>query len=390
MTKKRLAIIASRFPYPLNKGDKLRLFHQLKFLADHFEIYLFAINEENLNLSEQEVVRNLCTEVELFNLNSFQKAVGIGNSLFKGEPIQVGYFYSRSIATKIKERLKQKKIDITYCQLSRTAKYGNLFEGPVVFDYQDCFSKNYERAYNNSTGLKKWFYKREWKSMQFYEKKINEDFEIKTIISAFDQTSLPFPADKIQVIPNGVDATYYKPRHVEKEYDVLFSGNLNYQPNVDAALNIIENIYPILKRKKENIKIGIAGNTSNSQILKANNDNIIVSPQVSDMRAMYAKTRIYIAPLFTGAGLQNKLLEAMSMGIPCIATHITNLSLKATDNVSIIEVKNNEELAEAITDLLEESEKQKRVGLQGQKFVHQSYSWDTANEKLYRLLKTLI
>ena len=388
--KKRLAVIASRFPYPLNKGDKLRLFHQMKYLSQYFDLYLYAINEERIDQTEQTVVRELCHEIKLFNLNIFQKTYGIGRSLLKREPLQVGYFYSKQIENNIKKDLELKKIDLVYCQLSRTAAYGLTFNGPVVFDYQDCFSKNYERAYKNSTGIKKIFYKREWQSMRRYEIKINHDFIAKTIISDFDKESLPFSSDKIHVIPNGVDTAFYKEQNTQKEFDILFSGNLNYQPNVDAAINIIENLYPILKEVHPSIKIGIAGNTSNKKILSAGNENLIVVTEVKDMRDMYAKTNIYIAPLFTGAGLQNKLLEAMSMGIPCIATRISNLSLRAAPSEEVIEVNNVKELSEGILNLLNNTGKRKELGQNGQQFVQNNYSWDTANQKLKNILEALL
>lgn len=387
MTKKKLAVIASRFPYPLNKGDKLRLFHQIKYLSNYFEIYLYAINEENLSKAEQTTVRTFCHNVTTYDLNFLQKSLGIFRSFTKKEPIQVGYFYSKQIADAINDDLVANNIDAVYCQLSRTAPYGMLFKGPVIFDYQDCFSKNYERAFNNSIGFKKIFYKREWKYMKWYENKINKSFAAKTIISDFDKQCLPFDAKNIKVIPNGVDPEYYKPKDIEKEFDLLFTGNMNYQPNIDAGLIIIEQIYPILKSKLPEIKIGIAGNTQNAQILNAANKNIIIIPKVLDMRDMYARTKVYIAPMFTGAGLQNKLLEAMSMRIPCVASELTNLSLKATPEEDIIVASSINDLANASLQLLESPSRQKEIGKKGQDFIHKNYSWDTANSNLLQLIK---
>jgi glycosyltransferase involved in cell wall biosynthesis len=388
--KKKIAVIASRFPYPLNKGDKLRLFHQIKYLSHYFEIHLYAINEENISLAEQKVVREFCTSVTNYKLNIFQKTIGVGRSILKNEPIQVGYFYSSAIEKKIKISLKKNFIDLVYCQLSRTAAYGLTFDGPVVFDYQDCFSKNYERAHSYASGLKKWFYKREWKSMQRFEEKIHHNFVAKTIISKFDKNSLPFDAESIKVVPNGVDPKFYAPRLVEKKWDVLFSGNLNYQPNADAALLIIKKIYPLLKEKNKNIQIGIAGNTSNQKIIQAANENIHIITHVKDMRNEYAKTKIYIAPLFTGAGLQNKLLEAMSMGIPCLATPITNLSLQAAPDKEILIADSIEDFSQWILTLLSQKAILEKIAKKGQKFVHQNYSWESANEKLRQLLESYL
>ncbi len=388
--KKKLAIIASRFPYPLNKGDKLRLFHQIKYLAQYFEIHLHAINEENIKPDEQKTVMDLCHSTTLYNLNVLQKVVGLSKSLYNGEPLQVGYFYSKKIVREIQKNLKRQKIDAVYCQLSRTAVYGLTFKGPVIIDFQDCFSKNYERAFQHASGIKKWFYKREWKAMLSFETKMNDDFIGKTIISEFDKKSLPFDAKNITVVPNGVDPEYYKHQNVAKEFDILFSGNLNYQPNVDAAIDIIEKLAPVLIKEIPDIKIGIAGKSTNKKILQAGNKNIQIVTEVADMRAMYAKTKIFIAPLFTGAGLQNKLLEAMSMGIPCIASQVTNLSLKATVNEEILVASNIEEFCEATLALLFNTKKQDELALKGQTYIHNKYSWELANEKLKNLLENYL
>lgn len=386
MPKKKLAIICSRFPYPLNKGDKLRLFHQIKFLSQHFEIYLHAINEEKIKAEEQQMVQQYCKKIYLYKMDWIQRSIGLLRSFIKNEPLQIGYFYSSLIANNIEKRLKKDGVNITYCQLSRTASYGLLFKGPVIFDYQDCFSKNYERAYEQSTGIRKLFYYREWKTMLRYETEINNNFVAKTIISENDKNLLPFASEKIVVVTNGVDTLYYHPRSDLKEFDILFSGNLNYQPNIEAALLIIKELQPLLIKAQPRIKIGIAGNTKNKEILAAANENIIIKNQVADMRDIYAKTHVFIAPLFTGAGLQNKLLEAMSMGIPCVASSVCNAALKAPSDVAILAASEIPEFCRATLKLLQQPGLAKNIGEAGQEFVAKQYSWDKANEKLLQLM----
>ncbi len=388
--KKQLAIISSRFPYPLNKGDKLRLFHQIKHLAQHFEIHLHAINEENISLEEQASVRALCAEVHLYKLNPIEQAWGIIRSIIKSEPIQVGYFYSSSIRKKIAAQLKNSQIEAVYCQLSRTAYYALDFKGASIIDYQDCFSKNYERAAAQHTGLKKIFYKREHNKMQSFEQLINRSFDAKTIISAFDREQLPFTSDSVHIIPNGVDKDFYKEQAVTKEYDILFSGNLNYQPNEQAALYIINELAPALINEQADIKICIAGNTSNNSILQAASKNIIIENKVADMRDMYARTKLFIAPLFSGAGLQNKLLEAMSMCIPCISTSVTNHSLKAQVNEEIIIADNTESFKQSIFHLLKNETERYTLASKGQTFVHEKYNWEQPNEQLVQIIKDLL
>lgn len=390
MSKRKIAIICSRFPFPLNKGDKLRLFHQIRYLSNHFSIDLHAIDEENVLENNLEELRKYCTEIYLYPLNYLQKSIGVITSIFRNEPIQLGYFYSKKNIKLFQQRIKENNYDGIYAQLARVYPYLKEIELPIVFDYQDCFSKNYLRLYPTKSFFKKLFYQREYEKMKILEEKIYSSLTFTCIISEADKIAMSFEASNIQVISNGVDFSFYAPQQLEKKYDILFSGNLNYEPNELAVLFILQNLLPPLVQKIPDIKIGIAGNTNNTFIQNFSHPNVFVENQVNDMRNAYAKTKIFIAPLFAGAGLQNKLLEAMAMQIPCICTEICNASLKAEEDKEIILANDINTFIEKISFLLLNEKERDALALNGRNFILNNYGWDRQNEKLKSLLELAI
>ena len=171
-----------------------------------------------------------------------------------------------------------------------------------------------------------------------------------------------------------------------KKYDIVFVGNMNYPPNIEAARYICEEIVPIIKRKYKKCKVLIGGTNPNKKIKKMSNKDVKISGWVEDIRTIYASGKIFVAPMFIGTGLQNKLLEAMAMGIPCITTELANNALRANSSQIII-ANNNTEFANACIDILKNNEKANSLRENGLKFIKENYDWNLINHKLTSMFK---
>ena len=386
MSRKKIAIVLSRFPYPLNKGDKLRAYHQIVFLAKQNDIFLYCLSDEKVNENDFNEVKKWCVSVEIFELNKTSIAWNLMNSFLKKLPAQVGYFFNANIQKQIKASILKIKPDVVYGQLARTAFYIKDLPFKRVIDFQDAFSTNYVRIAENATFLKQIFYKRESNLMQSFEQKMLSWFDESTIISDFDKSQIANENENLAVVSNGVDTHYFTATPKEKKYDLLFCGNLSYLPNKNAVIFLCEKIAPLLIEKMPTIKINIVGGNSAADFKKYASNHIHFAGWVEDVRTAYDETKLFVAPLFTGAGLQNKLLEAMSMQVPCVASAVTNASLKATENKHVLIANNEDEFVEKIIQLLKDEHLQHSFKVNARTFVEENYSWDKANQILENIL----
>lgn len=383
--RKKIVIILSRFPYPHHKGDQLRAYHQIVFLSSFHDVYLLAISEDKVDHHSLSHMQTHCREVHVFPVKKWQCYVQAMFAFFKQWPVQVGYYHHPSIVKKIDKMLVNIQPDVVYGQLSRTACYVKLFVGRKVIDFQDAFSTNYARTAATKKGIYRWFYIRESKTMQSFEKDMLLWCNATTMISAFDIAQVGNPPH-MALIANGVDTHHYAPVNQTQTYDIMFSGNLSYLPNAIAVRFIIEEIVPLLEKQDHAIRIQIVGAANQRQFEKLQHPMVSFSGWVDDIRLAYASTKIFIAPLFTGAGLQNKLLEAMSMEIPCIGTNITNASLLATPNEHVLIANTAQEFVDKIMWLLQHPKAAQDIGKAGRSFVQETYSWDEANTLLMDVL----
>ena len=388
----KIFILLPRIPYPLEKGDKLRAFNQIKQLAKHNEIVLCALND-NAKVSEQDAFRALqpyCQSINFIRFNKLQILLGLVRAFFKGLPMQCGYFYNRKAAKKVNALIAKHKPDMLYGQLLRVAEYIRHKDIPKAIDYQDIFSYGMKRRADIASFVTRPIYNMEYRRLARYEAAIFDDFDVRTIISEPDRKLFPHEKrDEILIIPNGVDHEFFKPQEREKKYDLVFTGNMSYPPNVNAVEYLANEILPIVWKTRPETTLYIAGATPDPKVKKAASDKIIVSGWLDDIRDAYAQSRVFIAPMRIGTGLQNKLLEAMSMRLPAITSPLANASLGAQPKEEILIGSNAQDMAQNIITLLTDTEKAEQIAQAGFDFTNRIYDWGKATERLEEAMKSI-
>lgn len=382
-------MVLSRFPYPLEKGDKLRGFHQLKSLSESFEIVLCCMTEDPVSEQAKSAVSAYCREIHTFHLSKTGLLFQAFLALFTKKPFQVAYFFRYRHFRSIRRLLDKTRPDHVFCQLLRMAEYVKDYHFcPKTIDYMDALSKGMERRIDKEPWYKRWFYASEFRRLLHYERSVFDYFEHKVIISEQDARYIHHPKrDTIVVIPNGVDESFFSYPETEKDFDILFSGNFSYPPNIDAACYIVNELLPELKRKGLQPKILLSGASPHQRVRALAGPDVHVSGWVNDIRESYARSRIFVAPMFIGTGLQNKLLEAMAMGLPCITTSLANNALKATNGENILLAEETKEFVEKIVLFLTDSATFGEIGNKGRDFVRLNYTWEHQNCHLTTLLK---
>ncbi len=386
----RILILLSRIPYPLEKGDKLRAFYQVKELSKSNEIILCALNPMK-NIDKQKAFATLqpyCRSVNFVNLPYTARLWNVFLAFFKGLPLQVGYFYNSFAFRKIKKLINDYQPDHIYCQLLRTAEYVKDSSLPKTLDYQDVFSYGVKRRYRNASLWFKPFLKLEYHRLLRYEEKIFELFDNKTIISEPDRKLMPHRnRQKIVIVRNGVDFEFFKPDKTKTIYDIVFTGNMHYPPNVDAARFLVVDIMPKVWRNSPATKLLLAGASPDVSVKALACEKVEVSGWIDDIREAYSSSVIFIAPMRIGTGLQNKLLEAMAMNVPSITTPLANEALNATSGKEILVGESAGELSELILKLLKNPGFQQDIAKNARAFVVKNFSWSEATAPLNALIK---
>lgn len=378
-------MIVSRFPYPLDKGDKLRAYYQLRELSQTYRITLVALTDSKVDETAQEQIGKYCENLEVISLTWFSKLSQMALCIFSKLPFQVGYFYSLKANSKIKLLIKENNFKYIYNQLIRTSEYTkNIHHISKTLDYMDTLSMGIKRRIELQPLYKKWLFKMEAKRLAKYEREIFDYFEHATIISEQDKKLIQHPESKsIVCIPNGIDDSFFNFNPIQKDVELVFTGNMSYPPNIEASKYLSEHILP----KLQNCKLLISG-SSPTQVVKEianSNPNIELTGWVDDIRDSYARGKIFVAPMFIGTGMQNKLLEAMAMGLPCVTTSLANDAIKGVHGEHIFVAETKEEFIQVIQELLENEALRTKIGQNAKEFVQQNFSWKISTEKLMEL-----
>lgn len=383
----KIIMLLPRVPYPLEKGDKLRAFHQLRILSRKHEIFLFCLNDTQLHPDSLHKLKPYCAEIHIHDLTHSGITWNLIRAAFTSQPFQVGYYSSGTAKKKLLKLVERVKPDHLYCQLVRTAPYGKTLKIKKTIDYQDVFSKGLERRIETEPWYYRWVLRLEHNRMLRYENEVFDLFDNKTIISVPDRDLIPHQEKQnIIVIPNGVNFDYFQPQSIDPVYDLLFTGNMAYPPNIDSTEYLVRDILPLIHLSRPETTLLIAGAHPQARVRALQSDKVTIGGWIRDMRDCYSQASVFVAPMRLGTGLQNKLLEAMSMELPCITSQLANNALQACEGKEIVVGMTTEDYAEKILDLLLHPEKARMLGTAGGQYVRSNFDWEVCTGRLEELI----
>lgn len=387
----KVAVVLTRIPFPLMKGDKLRAYYQIKELSKEHEIHLFCLNYKDEEEKAKQELYKYCKTIHIEKLNLFTSLWRVALSLFSNIPFQTAYYNSLRAKKRLCEFVDKNEIDICYFQFVRLAPFAKRIKQRKVLDFQDTLSVNMKRRADKSNLLSRLIFSYEAKKLAKYEAKMFDCFDALTIITDADRELLKTDRrNEVKIIANGVSENYFEyPKRENKPFDLLFSGAMSYAPNIDAAEYLIKEIMPIVWQQKPDVKIAIAGGGAPLSLQKLANERVVMPGWVDDMKEYYSQSNIFIAPMQIGTGLQNKLLEAMAMNMPCITSPLANQALKAKDKTEILIANNAKEYADCVLRLLDNPMLAKEIADAGKDYVSQHYSWKTNCDRLSEIFYEL-
>ena len=326
-----LLFLAHRIPYPPNKGDKIRSFHLLRHLGARHAVHLGAFVDDPADWQYAEALKPYCASVKLVALHPRRARLGSATGLLSGEALTLPYYRSPELRRWAAGLARSGTVRNGLAFSSAMAQFMPRGLDRRILDMVDVDSDKWTQYATTRRWPMSWLYAREGRRLASWEAEVARDFDATLLVSEAEATLLqkrvPEAAHKIDAFENGVDAEYFSP---ERDYDnpyaagaqtIVFTGAMDYWPNVDAVTWFTEAILPRVQAALPDARFAIVGSRPDAAVVAlSRRPGVSVTGRVDDVRPYLAHAACAVAPLRIARGVQNKVLEAMSMARPVVVS----------------------------------------------------------------------
>jgi sugar transferase (PEP-CTERM/EpsH1 system associated) len=386
----RILYLTHRIPFPPNKGEKIRSFNIFKFINEKNEVHLGTLIDDPKDEKYLSHLSDLAKSVSYDFINpKAKKAISALQLLNKGS-ISTFYFYSRKLHRLIDSLMEIMQFDVIFCSSSPMAEYVFKSKIPVhpnknllyVMDLIDVDSQKWFSYAERSFGWKRWIYKREAQYLALYEKRIAEHFDRILLVS--EKEKMKFlkivSTNKATTVCNGVDLKYFSSNFkgkLRKDGPVItFTGAMDYWPNIDGVQWFARKVFPHIRDRIPDSTFYIVGSKPTKEVKQLTlYDGIKVTGYVDDIRHYLAMADVCVAPLRIAQGVQNKVLEALSMGKAVVCTPQAREGLKALTGEEIVVANSENEFALSVIKLIQDKNARDRLARRARRHVEENYSW---------------
>lgn len=383
--KKQCLLITSRFPFPPIGGDKLKNFNMIKILSKYYDLHLVSLIDRTPDAEDQKFCETFCKSYRIFPKPKWRLLLNLPKSFFNGKPLQVNYYWFRDIQDYVDTKIE--RCDIVINTLIRTSEYVlKQNKIPKYLDMVDSIGLNYERSSKNVTSLLwKMIYLYETKKLMHYEKNCVHQYNASFFVND-KETYYWSKFGKTAWIPNGVHEAICNFTNTDAEYSnqIAFFGKMDYQPNVDAVLWFIAHVFPLLN---QNIRFVIVGANPVNSIKNLISDRVSVTGFIEDPYLILNSCFCVTAPMLTGGGIQNKILETMALGKVVITTSLgADPIVGAIPNKHILIENSAKSMAAKINHLFTNPTEYTHIGSNAKDLISGYYTWESYEKKLMELI----
>jgi len=384
----KILFICHRIPYPPDHGAKIRAYHFVRHLSENHSVTVATLAEDEQELGEALPLKQLCEEVIAEVLPERRRWLQAVEALISSTPSSVAYFRSGALQKRIEQSLKSKGFDaiIVFCAFMAQYVVG-WNHGYRILDYGDLDSAKWREYSQYKAFPISWGYAIEAAKLRRYERSVGRYFHRCSVVSQgeleeFANLNISVPCT---VIPNGVDASYFSVngKIEERPPAIVFVGRMDYFPNVDGIIYFTRRVFPIIREKRPDVELRIIGSNPTKAIRElAKMPNIVVTGYVHDVRTYMGDAAVSIAPLRIARGTQNKILEAMAMGIPVVATPQAAKGIVARAGDHLLVEGEPEAFARQVVAVMENLELRRRLTEAGRTQVETAHGWESCMEIL--------
>jgi sugar transferase (PEP-CTERM/EpsH1 system associated) len=393
----RVLLLTHRLPFPPNKGDKIRSFNLLSYLARRHELYVVSLVDDKKDLIH---VPEIAARVRLFVYavigRKLRRILSL-RGLFCRQSVTITYFYSPLLQRRIDSLIDAVSFDCYFCFSSPMAEYlfrsrhvsGKIAGALRVMDLIDVDSYKWRQYANQAPFRQAWVYRLEAVYLSAYERRIAAEFDRLFVVSEQERSLFPGKAGTcgLRVLSNGVDLEFFNPRYVPLRRIgaacLVFTGMMDYWPNIEGIKWFVERILPRIRELVPDSQLYVVGNRPTAEVRKlARCKGVTVTGFVDDVRDYLAGASVCIVPLRIARGIQNKVLEAMAMGKPVVTTRQAFTGVCAVPGEDIVVADGEDEFVQAVVGLLRDSACAERIGAHARACVERHYSWNSSLGRL--------
>ena len=381
-----LLFLTHRLPFPPNKGDKVRSYHLLRHLAQAHRVFLGTFVDDPDDQQHVPAVRALCQEVHAPRLHPKHARIGSLKGLLQAEPLSLSYYRSSSMTHWVTDLLARKKMDATLVFSSAMAQYVNAHLGPLLVDFVDVDSAKWTEYASAHRWPLSWVYRREGDTLLRYERQVAARADFSFFATEKEANMFrklaPESAARIVAISNGVDADYFSAATARQspftadETPLVFTGAMDYWPNIDAVCWFASEMLPQLRRRWPNLRFHIVGRSPAAAVRALACEAVQVSGTVPDVRPYLQHAAVVVAPLRLARGVQNKVLEAMAMARPVVAALPCVEAIDVVPGKHLVSADSASDYVSAVDSLLADPARANAIGDAGRAQVLKTYGWD--------------
>ena len=379
-----LLFLTQRIPYPPIKGEKIRPLQILRHLRESYRVHLGCLVDDPDDQPHEATVAALCTTSYFARLDRKRAKLMCLTGLLTGAPLSVTFYRDRGLASWVRQTMREVDPAVVFVCSSNMAPYvlGRTGGSVTLCDLADVDSEKW-RAYSQSGGrAMRLVHRREWHRVAALEGRIAREMDWSTFVSAEEaalfRTQRPGEADKIRAVPSGVDFGYFDPAIAQDapyptdRLNFVFTGTMDYPPNMDAVRWFATEILPIIRRAAA-ADFHIVGSSPAAEVRALAGDGIFVTGRVPDVRPYVQHATAAVAPMRIARGIQNKVLEAMAMGRPVVVTPDALEGIEGTPGEDLLLGATAEAFAARCLEAARPEAA--AIGAAARALIERSYSW---------------
>lgn len=384
----KILFLSHRLPFPPDRGDRIRSYHMIRHLAQRHRVSVAAVTDEPAWPEHLRALGEFCESVDVGHVGRLSRYASAARHLVSSVPLTVPMFASQPLRARVAERLRRESYDLAFVYCSAMAPYVLGHDVPTVVDFIDADSEKWLDYARHSRSVLKPVYWREGRLLRRFERRVAEACQHAFVTSERDAALIKrvAPEAPLSVLPNGVTIP---PRaaHASTSHQLVFTGVMNYRPNVDAMTYFVREIFPLVRARVPDAELLIVGQTPAREILALRAiPGVVVTGRVDNVLPYLRAAAVFVAPLRIARGIQNKVLEAMAAGVPVMATSAALGGLGAVVGRDVVMADTPALFARHTVALLRDPAQRADLREAGLAFVRDHHRWEVHLDRMEAVL----